>query len=613
MNLNNLRIGTRLGGGFVVILALSALLMLVGIWRLNEIAAANRQLVDVQLVKARLLDEQFRNIAVGVVRTTAVVKNADGSLEALFADSAKASTARGNEILKALDAMPGNAEEQALMGKVVEQRKRYLAVRDTIMKAKREGRAEDAGKLFASDFVPESKAYVAVMQAVVDHQRKMIDAAGETMAADARQDIVGLGVLGALCMALGTLFAVLLTRSITRPLADASRLASAVSQGDLSQDAPVRGTDETAALMRSLGEMTASLRRMVQQVRQSADSILVASSEVATGNADLSTRTEQTASRLQQTAASVDQITGTVKHSAESAQQANQMVSSARDVARRGGSVVAQVVSTMDEINGSSKKIADIIGTIDGIAFQTNILALNAAVEAARAGEQGRGFAVVAGEVRSLAQRSAEAAREIKSLIGSSVEKVESGSRLVADAGSTMGEIVASVQRVSDIIGEISAASAEQSAGVAQVNGAIAQLDAMTQQNAALVEQSAAAAESLREQSRQLGAAVSGFRLQAQTAPMPMPMPMPSAARAASTPAAAPAATPARLAQVAIRQASTQAGTRAKAPAPAAATAAAPATTQHTASAAPAPVPAKAQQPAPPAQAPGNDSDWETF
>jgi methyl-accepting chemotaxis protein len=267
----------------------------------------------------------------------------------------------------------------------------------------------------------------------------------------------------------------------------------------------------TRELLSALGRVEAA----VTQVRQSADSINTASAEIASGNLDLSARTEQTAGSLQQTASSMEQLTGTVRQTADSARTANQLAASASAVAQRGGSVVSQVVSTMDEINTSSKKIADIIGTIDGIAFQTNILALNAAVEAARAGEQGRGFAVVASEVRSLAQRSAEAAREIKGLIGTSVDKVESGSRLVAEAGQTMSEIVASVQRVTDIIAEISAAAAEQSTGIAQVNGAVAQLDTMTQQNAALVEESTAAAESLREQARQLTEALSAFRLQA--------------------------------------------------------------------------------------------------
>ncbi|MCR5885956.1 methyl-accepting chemotaxis protein [Rhizobacter sp. J219] len=302
-------------------------------------------------------------------------------------------------------------------------------------------------------------------------------------------------------------------RRVVQDLRRAVGVATDVAQGNLCADASSDRRDEVGDLMRSLGTMTQQLSRSLQTVQQSSSQIQNASTEIASGNQDLSVRTEQTAGNLQKAASSMEQLTGTVRQSADSARQANQLAASAAEVAQRGGSVVSQVVSTMDEINASSKKIADIIGVIDGIAFQTNILALNAAVEAARAGEQGRGFAVVASEVRSLAGRSAEAAKEIKSLIGASVEKVEAGSRLVADAGATMSEIVGSVQRVSDIIGEISSAASEQSQGIGQVNDAVTQLDQMTQQNAALVEQSAASAESLEEQARQLAHVVSTFQL----------------------------------------------------------------------------------------------------
>ncbi len=307
-------------------------------------------------------------------------------------------------------------------------------------------------------------------------------------------------------------------RGVVQELGDAVRLSAEVASGNLDARAHSTRPDEIGDLVRALGHMVERLRESMQTVRVASDSIGTAAAEIASGNLDLSQRTEQAASRVQQSASSMEQLTGTVRQTADSARTANQLASSASAVAQRGGSVVAQVVSTMNEINASSRRIGDIIGTIDGIAFQTNILALNAAVEAARAGEQGRGFAVVASEVRSLAQRSAEAAREIKALIGASVERVEAGSQLVADAGSTMQEIVASVQRVSDIIGEISSATGEQSSGIGQVNGAVADLDQMTQQNAALVEQSAAAAESLRDQASRLASVVSGFQLGAVNA-----------------------------------------------------------------------------------------------
>ncbi|HEX7687641.1 MAG TPA: methyl-accepting chemotaxis protein, partial [Burkholderiaceae bacterium] len=318
-----------------------------------------------------------------------------------------------------------------------------------------------------------------------------------------------------------------------------TRHAKLMSQGDLSHEIPILGGGESVGALRALKAMQEELRKTIGAIRSGSHEVSTASTEIATGNQDLSQRTEQTASNLQQTASSLSQLTGNVRQSADAAAQANQLASSATQVARRGGEVVSQVVSTMEEINSSSKKIADIIGVIDGIAFQTNILALNAAVEAARAGEQGRGFAVVAGEVRSLAQRSAEAAKEIKSLIGTSVDKVETGSKLVQDAGSTMSEIVASVQRVTDIIGEISAASLEQSQGIGQVNEAVNRLDQMTQQNAALVEQSAAAAESLKEQAHRMTTVVAGFRTASDFAIAPATKPAPVAHKpAASKPAA---------------------------------------------------------------------------
>jgi methyl-accepting chemotaxis protein len=358
-----------------------------------------------------------------------------------------------------------------------------------------------------SALVKSGDAILEAEQAVQARVRDEL-AASAALASMLRLAIVGV----ALVLAVPLLWMTL--QSVCRPIERAVAVAARIAEGDLSDAGHVEGHDETAHLLRSLYAMQDSLRRLVGQVRQSADSIRTASSEVAVGNLDLSQRTEQTAGNLQQAASSLEQITGTVSHSADSARQANQLAAGATEVAQRGGSVVAQVVATMDEINASSKRIADIIGTIDGIAFQTNILALNAAVEAARAGEQGRGFAVVAGEVRSLAQRSAAAAREIKSLIGASVEKVEAGTRLVADAGSTMSQIVSSVQRVTDMIGEISHATGEQSSGLSQVNQSVAQLDQMTQQNAALVEQSSAAAESLKTQAESLAAVVATFKLQ---------------------------------------------------------------------------------------------------
>ncbi|TDY90063.1 UNVERIFIED_ORG: methyl-accepting chemotaxis protein [Herbaspirillum seropedicae] len=369
-----------------------------------------------------------------------------------------------------------------------------------------------------------------------------------------------IGVLLAACIGLGLLLATWVARIVSRPLQEAMHVAERVAEGDLTVHIQPAGRDETGRLMGSLKAMNDSLLRIVTQVREGTDTINTASREIASGNLDLSSRTEQQASSLEETASAMEEITSTVKQNADNARQANQLAHSASDVATQGGSVVSQVVDTMGAINASSRKIVDIISVIDGIAFQTNILALNAAVEAARAGEQGRGFAVVASEVRSLAQRSAAAAKEIKTLIDDSVAKVDTGSRLVEQAGSTMTEVVASVRRVTDIVSEITAASSEQSNGIEQVNLAITQMDEVTQQNAALVEQAAAAAGSLQEQAGRLSELVSVFKLErahaaAQAAPVaarsaalspkpqPRPQPKPAVRKAAAAPAlpAAPA------------------------------------------------------------------------
>src|SRR5450830_1886073 len=346
-------------------------------------------------------------------------------------------------------------------------------------------------------------------------------------------------ILGLLASALGIGCAAYITRAITQPINVAVKVAQTVASGDLTSQIEVHTTEETGQLLQALKDMNSSLVNIVGQVRSGTETIATASSEIASGNLDLSSRTEEQASSLEETASSMEELTSTVRQNADNAQQANQLALSASGVAVKGGAVVGKVVETMDAINDSSRKIVDIISVIDGIAFQTNILALNAAVEAARAGEQGRGFAVVAAEVRNLAQRSASAAKEIKTLIDNSVEKVDSGTRLVDQAGVAMTNIVSSVQRVTDIMAEISLATQEQSSGIDQINQAISQMDQVTQQNAALVEEAAAAAESLQDQAVQLAQAVSVFKLAEGVVGRPVAAPR-------SAPPAPAAATPVR-------------------------------------------------------------------
>ncbi|MCW5658292.1 MAG: methyl-accepting chemotaxis protein [Burkholderiaceae bacterium] len=371
----------------------------------------------------------------------------------------------------------------------------------------------------------EYKQLATAIESVYLSVRERHQAADQALRARAQTMTLALGALALATAAIAIFLAWRVQRRIVGDLQQVVDTASRVADGVLERVAHGQRNDELGDVLRAQATMVERLRGMVRQVSESSDSIRVASTEVAGGNADLSQRTEHAAANLQRTASSMEQLTGAVRQSADSAAQANQLAASASGAAQRGGAVMQQVVSNMNDIASSSKRIADIIGTIDGIAFQTNILALNAAVEAARAGEQGRGFAVVAGEVRNLAQRSASAAKEIKSLIGDSVDKVESGAKLVRDAGAAMDEIVTGVQRVTDIIGEISAAAGEQRGGIENVNGAVSELEQMTQQNAALVEQSAAAAESLREQAQKLASAVAGFKLDAaQASAEPQPV-----------------------------------------------------------------------------------------
>ena len=516
--LRNVSIGVRLGLGFAVILLFSMVITGISVWRLHDVATATRTMMEQPLAKERYISDWYSKIDSGIRRTTAIVRSADTSLGPYFAEEAKQSSVVSGELQKKIEALISGPQETELFRQVSEMRKVYLDAREQVSKLKAAGQTEEAEKAFQAVFVPGSTKYQKVIMNMLEHQRASIDATAREIDAVAKTSRNLLLALAALALGFGVVCAWVLTMGIVRPLRTAVDIARKVADGDLTAQIDASAKDETGQLLQALKDMNTSLLNIVGEVRSGTDSIATSSTQIAAGNQDLSSRTEEQAGSLEETASSMEELTSTVKQNADNARQANQLAASAAQVAVKGGAVVAQVVGTMQSINTSSNKIVDIISVIDGIAFQTNILALNAAVEAARAGEQGRGFAVVASEVRNLAQRSASAAKEIKTLIGASVEQVNAGSMLVAQAGSTMNDIVDSVQRVSDIITEITAASSEQSVGIDEINRAIGQMDAVTQQNAALVEESAAAAESMQHQAHNLAQVVSVFKLNGQQA-----------------------------------------------------------------------------------------------
>jgi len=535
-NLRGLRIGIRLGLGIgLIVLILVASQLVGGIvssknrhQMADALKLANTKAVYVGEMKSALFESGIAIRNIGVLSEVAEMQKEE--------DKVKANSKRLAESRDKLAAMGLTETEKAIIGEITRLEKEIDAPLKEAMARAAAFDSAAAAKVISEKIDPLNTAAVKQMDKLVEYQQAASAAVLEDANAQAVMlmkifALVGLGAIG-----LAAVIGWLLTRSITRPLTDAVEQARKVAAGELTTKVVVTGKDEVSQLLQALRDMTESLSTIVGDVRGGTETITVASREIASGNADLSSRTESQASSLEETASSMEELTTTVKQNAENARQANQLVASASENAVKGGEVVEQVVGMMGSIKDSSNKIVDIISVIDGIAFQTNILALNAAVEAARAGEQGRGFAVVAAEVRSLAQRSASAAKEIKVLINDSVEKVDGGSRLVDQAGKTMDEIVTSVKRVADIMSEISAASQEQSVGIEEVNRAIRQMDDMTQQNAALVEEAAAAAQSMQEQASRLAQTVSVFRLEAG-----------AAARAAASPATLATAAPASL------------------------------------------------------------------
>ena len=511
--IKNLSIGQRLalGFGFLIFLLLTlAGLSYLGISSLNKevgtmvdsrypkTVAANGIKADVSEATRSMLNVLIMTDPSQIQKELANIQASNAKATKALAELTKTATdPKAQEILKAIEAIRG----------------KFIPGQATFITLINEDKKDDAMVKFMFSLRPQQNKYFEQLDKFVAYQNAEMDSAGQGASALTKRTQLWIMLLALGAAAVSLVVAVLATRSITTPLKEAVLVAQRVANGDLTSEIEVNSKDETGQMMAALRDMNASLIRIVAEVRTGTESIAEASSEIASGNLDLSSRTEQQADSLGQTSSSMRELTDTVQQNADNARQANQLAAKASEVAVRGGSVVSHVVDTMGSITASSKKIVDIIGVIDGIAFQTNILALNAAVEAARAGEQGRGFAVVASEVRNLAQRSAGAAKEIKALIGDSVEKVREGSTLVEQAGVTMEEVVASVRRVTDIMGEITSASLEQSAGIASVNTAIFEMDETTQQNAALVEEAAAAAASMQEQAANLARVVSVFKL----------------------------------------------------------------------------------------------------
>ncbi|MBV7534854.1 MCP four helix bundle domain-containing protein [Duganella sp. sic0402] len=519
--MNNFKIGTRLNLAFGAVLVLLIVIAGIGWSSLSSNKARMDVVVNENNTKIALSNTMLLELNLIARSARNYILYADKDMQAKMQGRIEGAQKNFLASSEKLGTLVRTEKARQLYADIKTQSPETLRLLSQVMQIVNEGKAAEAPAFLLNSVQKQQDGTLALITSMVELQELQNHNQIEQIDRDYQFAVRVLLGTALLAVVAAVVMAVAITRSITRPVNEAVVLAQTVAAGDLTHDIAVTGRDEVSQLLTALKAMNGSLASIVGQVRAGTETISTASRQIATGNQDLSSRTEEQASSLEETASSMEELTSTVKQSADNAQQANALANSASEVAVRGGAVVSQVVQTMGAINESSKKIVDIIGVIDGIAFQTNILALNAAVEAARAGEQGRGFAVVASEVRTLAQRSASAAKEIKELIDDSVSKVDAGARLVDQAGETMVAIVDSVKRVTDIMADISLASQEQNAGIEQINQAISQMDQVTQQNAALVEEAAAAAESMQEQAVSLAQVVDAFKLDASQAVAP--------------------------------------------------------------------------------------------
>ena len=519
-------LGRRLLATFVTVLLLTLAGSAIGVWSLRSVDAATRQAIENNVATERLVADAYRLQAINTERYKAMALSSEPEVgEILSADIERTQT-HYRELMDQLATRLQTPAEQALLTGTHDKAQDFQAAVKELVTARDFGLTERIRKVFTERFEPSAAALLGSLQQLAQSQRDAIDAAGAQIAQSSQRAQVALTLFCATALLLGSVLTWWLVRSISRPIGAANATAQRVSSLDLRENIEGHNRDEAGQLLLSLNTMQEALRTLVMQVRQSAQSVRLAAHEIAQGNADLSERTEGTASSLQQTAAALEQVTQRLHQSTETAARAEHMASQASAVATEGGNAMAQVVRTMQNIQQSSRKVEEVTGVIDSIAFQTNILALNAAVEAARAGEQGRGFAVVAAEVRQLAMRAGEAAREIKGLIATSAQNVETGTALVNGAGHTMGQIVESIRNVASMISDISTTTLSQTRDINDINTAVARLDQMTQQNSALVEESAAASEGLRHQANELTHLISQFVLPPQHEALPVPGPV---------------------------------------------------------------------------------------